>query len=165
MNIFEFINAESEHPLVPNRVKSPVLACDIQVVSQGSKWNSVQILRSQSTKVFVQKSFIIRGGIALHCCSGLTVHQRETITVIYIAPLSGASFPPPFHLSMSSYSARLAPCVIAACCFYVLHMIVYILSLLLSQFLLAASSPALSISLFSMSVSPSLLCKQAHGCK
>ena len=98
MNIFEFINAESEHPLVPNRVKSPVLACDIQVVSQGSKWNSVQILRSQSTKVFVQKSFFIRGGIALHCCSGLTVHQRETITVIYIAPPSAASLLPPIPL-------------------------------------------------------------------
>lgn len=37
-------------------------------------------------------------------------------------------------------------------------MIVYILSLLLSQFLLAASSPAVFLSLFSMSVSPSNIC-------
>ena len=88
------------------------------------------------------------------------VHQHESVIITYISSLSSLLSPTPIPRSRWSQNARPGSlCYIAASCWLsVLHVIV-VLSVLLSQFVIAFPSPAVCSSLFSTSVSPSLLCK------
>ena len=100
--------------------------------------------------------------IALQCCVGSAIHQRESAVCIHVSPPSWTSFSP-LILShpLGHHGARgWAPCVSRnfplAICFT--YGSVYV-SVLFSQFVPPSPSSALSTSLFSMSASLFLPCK------